>query len=71
MSDRQNKFKEIIITDRKSTQEEKAGKASLKQFNLIITSVEVSGGPPKLTSVELAEILKLMSQNRKQSKMAL
>lgn len=68
MTSTQNKIKELIINDRKTTKEEKEQSQSLEPFNLRITTVEVSGDGAKLTSEELAGILKLFTENKTGSK---
>ena len=57
----------IEIKNRKSTKEEKEMKKCEDAMNMKIISVDVAGGEPKLTSRELAEILKLMADNKTQN----
>ena len=57
---------DIRIKERKSTNEEKDTKKCNDPMNVKIISVVVAGGDPKLTSRELAEILKLMAENKTQ-----
>ena len=59
--------REIQIKNRNSTKEEKDVKTCKDPMNTKIISVEVTGGDPKLTSRELADILKLMADNKTQS----
>jgi organic radical activating enzyme len=58
---------DIQIKARKSTKEEKDTKKCEDPMNVKIISVVVAGGDPKLTSRELAEILKLMADNKTDS----
>ena len=60
-------LQDIEIKNRKSTKEEKEMKKCEGAMNVKIISVDVAGGEPKLTSRELAEILKLMADNKTQN----
>ena len=59
--------REIEIKNRKTAKEDKEVKACQDPMDVKIISVEVASGDPKLTSRELAEILKLMAHNKTQT----
>lgn len=60
-------LQEIEIKNRKTEKEDKEVKACQDPVNVKIISVEISSGEPKLTSRELADILKLMADNKTQT----
>lgn len=60
-------LQEIEIKNRKTEKQDKDVKACQDPMNVKIISVQIANGDPKSTSRELAEILKLMAENKTSS----